>query len=87
MDQDGIQLMPKSIIQAHNGKGSKQQRGPGCLNKLRELCVAEPSSWKHMQMYAIGQGGSGCSDRNFTDYTAEFLLTRYDDPSARDFLE
>ncbi len=105
MDQQGIQLMPKSIIQARNGKESKQQRGTGCLSKLRELCVAEPPTWKHMQMYllhttsfclylfpclsvsllytnvarsrfAIGQGGSGCSARNFTDYTAEFLLTR-----------
>ena len=55
MDQKGIQLMPESIIQARNGKESKQQRGDGCLRKLRELCVDEPPTWKHMQMYAIGQ--------------------------------
>jgi len=29
-----------------------------------------------MQLYSIGQGGRGVSAQNFTDYTAEFLLTR-----------
>jgi hypothetical protein len=35
MDQKGMQLMPESVIQAHNGKPSKYQKGPGCLSKLR----------------------------------------------------
>ena len=76
MDGKGMQLMPESVIQAHNGKPSKFQQGAGCESKLRALCVEQPPSWKHMQMYNIGQGGSGCTAQNFTDYTAEFLLTR-----------
>jgi hypothetical protein len=29
-----------------------------------------------MQMYAVAGGGQGLNAQNFTDYTAEFLLTR-----------
>jgi hypothetical protein len=76
MDSKGLQLMPSSIIQAHNGHPSKTQRGPGCLSKLRQLCVPQPPSWKQFQLYDISNGGSGVSPQNFTDFTAEFMLTR-----------
>ena len=76
MDGRGMQIIPESVIQAKNGKPSKNQRGAGCLSKLRQLCVPKPTQWNKMQMYNIGQGGSGVSAQNFTDYTAEFLLTR-----------
>jgi hypothetical protein len=39
-------------------------------------CVAKPSSWNKMVLYNIPGGGSGVSAEGFTDYTAEFLLTR-----------
>eukprot|EP01052_Picozoa_sp_SAG31_P053553 SAG31_NODE_13791_length_846_cov_2.890228_1_plen_149_part_00 len=76
MDGQGMQIMPESVIQARNGKPAKNQQGAGCLAKLRELCVPKPKQWNKMQMYNIGQGGSGVSASNFTDFTAEFLLTR-----------
>lgn len=76
MDGRGMQIMPESVIQAKNGKPSKNQQGAGCLSKLRQLCVPKPSQWNKMQMYNIGQGGRGVSAQNFTDFTAEFLLTR-----------
>ena len=38
--------------------------------------MPKPAQWNRMQLYSIGQGGRGVSAQNFTDYTAEFLLTR-----------
>ena len=76
MDPNGLQLMPTSVIRARNGHPSKYQRGAGCLSKLRELCVHDPRTWQHMQLYNIDNGGRGVSALNFTDFTAEFLLTR-----------
>merc|ERR1712190_69601 len=45
-----------------------------CKATLRSVCVTKPSTWNKMQMYGIP--GTGVSTVNFTDYTAEFLLTR-----------
>merc|ERR1712083_442004 len=47
-----------------------------CRQTLRSLCMPKPKSWKRMQMYNIPKGGSGVTPAGFTDYTAEFLLTR-----------
>ena len=38
--------------------------------------MQDPPTWQHMQLYKIDNGGSGVSAQNFTDFTAEFLLTR-----------
>jgi hypothetical protein len=43
---------------------------------LREYCVAEPSQWSNYVLYDIPKGGTNVSAAMFTDYTAEFLLTR-----------
>ena len=48
---------------------------------LESLCVganasATPSAWNRMQMYNVPDGGKEATEGNFTDYTAEFLLTR-----------
>merc|ERR1712190_526912 len=45
-----------------------------CKATLRSVCVTKPTTWNKMQMYGIP--GTGVSTVNFTDYTAEFLLTR-----------
>ena len=50
-----------------------------CISILRSQCVgpsATPPTWNQMLMYNIPNGGQGLSPQNFTDYTAEFLLTR-----------
>jgi hypothetical protein len=47
-----------------------------CKATLAMECVAKPSSWNKMVLYNIPGGGSGVSAEGFTDYTAEFLLTR-----------
>lgn len=52
-----------------------------CTATLRELCVganssATPSSWNQFRLYNIPGGGRHISPENYTDYTAEFLLTR-----------
>merc|ERR1712039_178209 len=47
-----------------------------CKSTLRSLCVAKPSTWNKLQMYNIPSGGTGVTPAGFTDYTAEFLLTR-----------
>ena len=43
---------------------------------LASVCVASPSTWNRFQLYSIPNGGMGASSQCFTDYTAEFLLTR-----------
>ena len=50
-----------------------------CTAALRELCVGvnrsvTPSTWNNLQFYVIPDKSG--SAENFTDYTAEFLLTR-----------
>ena len=52
-----------------------------CKTTLRSLCVgantsATPSAWNRMQMFNVPSGGNGVTPQQFTDYTAEFLLTR-----------
>ncbi len=48
-----------------------------CVDVLRTRCGhAAPPTWKRMQMYNIPKGGAGVDDHGFTQYTAEFLLTR-----------
>merc|ERR1712072_1677783 len=57
-----------------NGAGSVSPSQ--CKDILRERCTPEPSTWNRLQMYNVQHGGSGATPQNFTDYTAEFLLTR-----------
>eukprot|EP00035_Acanthoeca_spectabilis_P024842 m.455618 g.455618 ORF g.455618 m.455618 type:complete len:638 (+) comp20907_c0_seq1:3-1916(+) len=69
------QLMDGSGMKV-NGASTDQ-----CKTTLRSLCVgahpsASPSTWQKLQMYNIPDGGTGATAQNFTDYTAEFLLTR-----------
>lgn len=47
-----------------------------CKTTLRDLCVPKPRTWNRMQLYNIPHGGKGVTAAGFTDYTAEFLLTR-----------
>lgn len=47
-----------------------------CTTYLQRVCVANSSMTKHLYLYNIPNGGFGASSQSFTDYTAEFLLTR-----------
>ena len=50
-----------------------------CTAMLRQQCKPKPSSWNKMQLYSIQKNGNnfaGVTAQTFTDYTAEFLLTR-----------
>eukprot|EP00656_Telonema_subtile_P001746 TRINITY_DN10758_c0_g2_i2.p1 TRINITY_DN10758_c0_g2~~TRINITY_DN10758_c0_g2_i2.p1 ORF type:complete len:445 (-),score=93.61 TRINITY_DN10758_c0_g2_i2:229-1563(-) len=47
-----------------------------CKTTLRQLCVPTPSSWNNLQMYNIPNAGTNVTATQFTDFTAEFLLTR-----------
>jgi hypothetical protein len=47
-----------------------------CETYLRSVCVPNPSIFKRFMLYNIPNGGKGASTQSFTDYTAEFLLTR-----------
>ena len=70
--------------QLMDGRGSKLAGGVSaevCKSTLEVSCVganasATPPTWSRMQMYNVPGGGKGLSPENFTDYTAEFLLTR-----------
>ena len=73
------QLMDGSGTQLANKKSPRPKAT--CRAHLTSLCVganatAKPSTWSRMQMYAIQGGGQGLTAQGFTDYTAEFLLTR-----------
>merc|ERR1711865_124751 len=74
------QLMDGSGM-ALSGMGLPSFTAEQCKAILRKKCVganasAAPSDWSRMQMYNIPNGGKGATAQNFTDYTAEFLLTR-----------
>merc|ERR1719301_98037 len=60
----------------HTPSGLSDQNITQCKQTLRALCVPKPTSWNRMQMYNIPKGGAGVTPAGFTDYTAEFLLTR-----------
>ena len=47
-----------------------------CLAHLRSVCAPQPPNWSRFQLYNLPNGGFGASRQSFTDYTAEFLLTR-----------
>ena len=52
-----------------------------CKAMMRKQCVggnqsAAPAAWDRFAMYNIPGGGEHASPQDFTDYTAEFLLTR-----------
>ena len=47
-----------------------------CKAILAQSCVPTPSRWNRFQGYAIPGGGFKMTNQSFTDYTAEFLLTR-----------
>lgn len=47
-----------------------------CTTFLRSACVANSTRWNRMQAYFMQGGGQGAGAQCFTDYTAEFMLTR-----------
>ena len=47
-----------------------------CKAYLADQCTPNPTSWNRLAMYNIPGGGEHVTPRGFTDYTAEFLLTR-----------
>lgn len=47
-----------------------------CKAILEAACVPSPPKWNYFEGYALPHGGFGASPQSFTDYTAEFLLTR-----------
>ena len=47
-----------------------------CRLVLAQSCVPSPARWNRFEGYAIPGGGFKMTPQGFTDYTAEFLLTR-----------
>jgi len=47
-----------------------------CTAVLRNWCTPNPEGWAKYAMYKVANGGKNISAALFTDYTAEFLLTR-----------
>ena len=47
-----------------------------CRSYLAAQCVPAPSAWNRFVGYAIPGGGFKMTAQGFTDYTAEFMLTR-----------
>lgn len=85
--QESILQLKKKVVpmggfwwQLLDGSASKlamqNMSASQCNTVLSSVCVAEPYTWKRYQMYNIPKGGSGLDAAGFTDYTAEFLLTR-----------
>ena len=78
MDGSGVKVNPTG---GWNNGQNKSVTPAACKAALDKLCVggnasASPSSWNRMQMYNVPNGGNGVTTQGFTDYTAEFLLTR-----------
>lgn len=75
MDQRGMTLLasPKRQPTAYLSPAK-------CKATLAKLCTGvaaeKPATWSRMQMYIVPNGGTGVSTMHFTDYTAEFMLTR-----------
>eukprot|EP00658_Telonema_sp_P-2_P021045 TRINITY_DN18350_c0_g1_i1.p2 TRINITY_DN18350_c0_g1~~TRINITY_DN18350_c0_g1_i1.p2 ORF type:complete len:446 (+),score=85.89 TRINITY_DN18350_c0_g1_i1:170-1507(+) len=84
--QESMQELIKAVIpqggfwwQLMDGGGMKglaSMNQSACEFTLRQLCVPTPQTWTKMQMYNIPNGGTNVTAEEFTDYTAEFLLTR-----------
>jgi hypothetical protein len=78
MDGTGVQLNPTG----HWDSGANVSvPSAKCKAALEKLCVganasATPEAWKRMQFYSVPNGGKNVTSQGFTDYTAEFLLTR-----------
>ena len=47
-----------------------------CKSNLAARCKPNGTESKNFMMYNVPHGGTGCGPQCFTDYTAEFLLTR-----------
>jgi hypothetical protein len=47
-----------------------------CRAYLAAQCVPAPAAWNRFVGYAIPGGGFKMTTQGFTDYTAEFMLTR-----------
>ena len=78
MDGSGVKLNPTG---AWNTGANISVPPAKCKAVLQELCVganasATPSAWNRMQMFTVPNGGKNVTAQGFTDYTAEFLLTR-----------
>ena len=76
MDQRGVKLMPTPKRQPTTYLPPAQ-----CKSALASLCTgsnatAKPATWSRMQIYIVPNGGAGVTPNQFTDYTAEFMLTR-----------
>lgn len=69
------QLMDGSGAQLNQGI-NKTVDGATCRTFLRSVCKPNPSQWNRLQMYTLPGGGQGAGAQCFTDYTAEFMLTR-----------
>lgn len=88
--QESMQQLIKTIIpmggffwQLMDGGGAQLNTGLNkttdpatCTSYLRSVCVVNSTFTKRFYMYNIPSGGFGASPQCFTDYTAEFLLTR-----------
>jgi hypothetical protein len=70
------QLMAGQWNHGHHQFELQRMNTTQCTATLRQLCVPKPKTWNHMQLYAIPNGGKDAIAQNFTDWTAEFLLTR-----------
>jgi hypothetical protein len=88
--QESMQQLIKTVIpmggffwQLMDGGGAQLNTGlnttmdtAACTSYLTSTCVANNSMTKRFYLYDIPNGGFGASTQCFTDYTAEFLLTR-----------
>merc|ERR1712070_179078 len=70
------QLMAGQWNHGHNQFELQLMNATQCKATLRQLCVPKPKTWNKFQLYAIPNGGKDATAQNFTDWTAEFLLTR-----------
>ena len=78
MDSGGVKVNPTG---GWNSGQNQSVTPAACKAALDKVCVganasATPSSWNRMQMYNVPNGGNSVTTQGFTDYTAEFLLTR-----------
>lgn len=75
--QGGFTWMMMSWGGAQLNTGINNTTSPAtCKSVLANACVAAPPAWSRFQGYAIPKGGFGMTAQGFTDWTAEFLLTR-----------
>ena len=71
---------PRDVQGGGNSLASRPRvstvNAPPLQSYLASVCVVNASTWNRFQLYSIPNGGKGATPQCFTDYTAEFLLTR-----------